>query len=114
MLWCAALGLPQPCAMTTHTTPREAWGLRKPALTGFALGFAMAFVATVLALMFSFFEGAVHDVLVPGAWMLSGLRDVVADWNGLLSMTLVALVNGAVYAAVFALVAATTRGVRQR
>lgn len=96
--------------MSTQTVGR---GIRRPAVIGFAVGFAMAFVATILALMFSAFE-TVTDVLVPGALLLQPLADSMAGWNGLLNLVLAGLVNGVVYAAVFALGAAALAGVRRR
>jgi hypothetical protein len=96
--------------MSTQTLGRSH---RRPALTGFVVGFAMAFVATVLALMSTFFE-RVLDLLVPGAALLGPLWDAMADWNGLLNMVLVGLVNGLVYAVVVTLVAAGLAAVRNR
>ena len=82
--------------MSTQTQGRD---LRRPAVTGFAVGFVMAFVATVLALALPLFE-TLHPVLVPGAALLSPLSDQMADWNGLLNMTLGGIANGLAYAAV--------------
>lgn len=96
--------------MTTQTVGRSS---RRPALLGFGVGVAMAFVATMLALMFNLFERLL-DILVPGALLLDPLRDSMADWNGLLNMLLVGLVNGAIYAAAFVFVAAVVAGVRGR
>jgi hypothetical protein len=97
--------------MTTQTVVGRS--NRRPALIGFVVGFAMAFVATFLALMFTFFEGVVLDILVPGAALLGPLWDAMADWNGLLNMVLVGLVNGVVYAVVLTLVAAGLAAVRR-
>ena len=94
--------------MTTQTVGRST---RRPALLGFGVGFLMALVATMLALMFNLFERLL-DILVPGALLLGPLRDAMADWNGLLNMVLVGLVNGMVYAAAFVLVAAVVAGAR--
>lgn len=94
--------------MTTQTVGRS----RRPAVIGFVTGFLMAFVATVLALMFVLFE-RLEDVLVPGAWLLAPLADTMAGWSGLLNMVLVGAVNGAVYAVVFALVGAALPAVRR-
>jgi hypothetical protein len=96
--------------MSTQTVGRSH---RRPALIGFVVGFAMAFVATVLALMSTFFERLL-DLLVPGAALLGPLWDAMADWNGLLNMVLVGLVNGLVYAVVVTLVAAGLAAVRNR
>jgi hypothetical protein len=79
-----------------QTTGRS---IRRPALAGFAVGFVMAFVATVLALMSTLVE-RLEDVLVPGALLLSPLSDEMAGWNGLLNMVLAGVANGVVYAAV--------------
>lgn len=85
--------------------------LRRPALVGFVVGFVMAFVATVLALLLPLFE-TLHPWLVPGAALLSPLTDRMADWNGLLNMTLAGLANGAVYAAVVVVVTLALNAVR--
>ena len=103
MLWSAVPSVGHPESVTTtETTGRRH---RRPALTGFLVGFAMAFVATFLALAFTFFE-RIHALLVPASVILRPLSDRMADWNGLLNMVLGGLVNGAVYAAVFTLVSA--------
>lgn len=94
--------------MSTQTLGRD---LRRPALTGFAVGFVTAFVATVLALMLPLFE-TLHQVLVPGAALLSPLSDRMADWNGLLNMTLGGIANGAVYAAVVVVATLAMNAVR--
>ena len=101
--------------MTTHTPTRRTHSARstRPLVLGFVVGFAMAFLATVLALMFTLFE-RLEDVLVPGAALLRPLADAMADWNGLLNMLLVGLVNGVVYAAVLALGSAALAAVRDR
>ncbi|MGF7473793.1 hypothetical protein WFJ45_23970, partial [Salmonella enterica subsp. enterica serovar Minnesota] len=39
-----------------------------------------------------------HPWLVPGAALLAPLSDAMADWNGLLNMTLGGIANGVVYA----------------
>lgn len=96
--------------MSTQTTGR---GLRRPALVGFAVGFLMAFGATILALLFTLFE-RLENVLVPGAALLSPLSDEMADWHGLVNMVLAGLVNGVVYAVAFALVAAALSVIRPR
>lgn len=83
------------------TRPRT----RRVALIGFLVGFAMAFVVTVLALVSTLFE-RFEDVLVPGALLLSPLSDRMAGWNGLLNMVLAGVANGLVYAAVAATLAA--------
>ena len=85
--------------------------LRRPALTGFALGFVMAFVATVLALLLPLFE-TLHPWLVPGAALLSPISDRMADWNGLLNMSLGGIANGSVYAAVVVVVTLAVNAVR--
>jgi hypothetical protein len=96
--------------MSTQTVGRTT---RRPALLGFVVGFAMAFVVTVLALMFTVFE-RLEDVLVPGAALLSPLSEAMSGWNGLLNMVLAGLANGVLYAVVFALVAAVVAGVAAR
>jgi hypothetical protein len=88
--------------MTTKTAPRRRFP--RPVLAGFVTGFAMAFVATILALAIGILE-RVHTVLVPASVLLHPLAEHMADWNGLLSMTVAGVVNGLVYAAAFALVA---------
>ena len=95
--------------MSSRTLHRD---LRRPALTGFGVGFAMAFVATVLALMMPLFE-TLHPVLVPGAALLSPLSDRMADWNGLLNMTLGGIANGAIYSVVFVVVTLAVHAVRR-
>lgn len=96
--------------MSTQTLGR---GPRRPVLIGFTVGFAMAFVATVLALLLPFVEG-LHPFLVPGAVLLAPLHDRMAEWNGLLNMALGGVVNGAVYAAVFLGVTLASGAVRGR
>ena len=88
-----------------QTTGRS---LHRIALVGFLVGFAMAFVVTVLALMSTLVE-RLEDVLVPGALLLSPLSDQMAGWNGLLNMVLAGLANGLVYAGVVVLAAAVHR-----
>ena len=95
--------------MTTRTVDRP---IQRHALLGFVVGFAMAFVATVLALMFTLFE-PLENVLVPGAVLLSPLSDEMSGWNGLLNMVLAGVANGVVYAAVFASVSAVVAGARR-
>jgi hypothetical protein len=99
-----------PEVVSTQTQDRE---LRRPVLIGFAVGFAMAFVATVLALLLPLFE-TLHPVLVPGAALLAPLTDRMADWNGLLNMTLGGIANGAVYAGVVAVGTLAMSAVRRR
>ncbi len=84
--------------MSTHTRSRP---LRRPASTGFLVGFAMAFVATALALVWQPAEAA-HPLLVPASPLLRPVAEGMADWNGLVNMGIAGTVNGAVYAAVFA------------
>jgi tetrahydromethanopterin S-methyltransferase subunit F len=84
---------------------------RRAALIGFAVGFVMAFVVTVLALMSTLFE-RLEDVLVPGALLLSPLSERMAGWNGLLNMVLAGVANGLLYALVVATVAAVLRHLR--
>lgn len=86
---------------------------RRPALLGFGIGFVMAFVATMLALVSTIFE-ALHGLLVPAAALLRPFADSMADRNGLLNMSLAGLVNGVVYALVFVLGAATISAARAR
>jgi hypothetical protein len=96
--------------MSTQTAHRV--GLRRPAAVGFLVGFATAFVATVLALMSPFFE-TLEPVLVPGALLLEPLTERMAGWNGLLNMVLGGVANGLVYAVVFAAAALALGAVRR-
>jgi len=48
----------------------------------------------------------VYPVLVPASPLLRPLADRMADWNGLVNMVVAGVVNGAIYAGVFVLVAA--------
>lgn len=95
--------------MSSQTTPSagRASRLRRAGVLGFATGFAAAIVVTMLALMTPVAE-AVHPVLVPAVALLGPLADRLAHWNGLLSMSLAGVVNGAVYAAVFVLAGVVT------
>ena len=95
--------------MSTQTQEHE---LRRPVVVGFLVGFAMAFVATVLALLLPLFE-TLHPWLVPGAALLTPLTDAMAEWNGLLNMTLGGIANGAVYAAVVAVGTLALNAVRR-
>ncbi len=95
--------------MTAHARTQ----LRRPALLGFGIGFAMAFVATMLALISNVFE-LLHGLLVPAAALLRPIADAMANWNGLLNMVLAGLVNGAIYALAFVLGAATLKAARAR
>jgi hypothetical protein len=99
--------------MTGHTAPStgsapSASSLRRPAVLGFVIGFLAAFVVTILALVTVVAE-AVHPFLVPAAPLLRPIADRMADWPGLVNMVLAGLVNGAIYAAVFVLVAMVLR-----
>ena len=96
--------------MTTSTVDRD---LRRPALIGFGIGFAAAFVVTLLALALPLFE-TLEPVLVPGALLLAPLADAMAGWNGLLNMVLAGAANGVVYAAAVVVVAAALSVVRRR
>ena len=89
------------------------WSDRPPrrqagAVIGFATGFAMTFVAVVLALTTPAFE-VLLPLLVPATVLLRPVADVAADWNGLVTMLLTGVVNGASYAVVFVGVVAVTR-----
>jgi hypothetical protein len=99
--------------MTGHTTPSTGsaplW--RRVAVLGFVVGFLAAFVVTVLALVTVLAE-VVRPVLVPAAPLLRPVADRMADWPGLVNMVLAGTVNGAIYAAVFVLVAMVLRGGR--
>lgn len=66
-------------------------------LAGFVVGFLGTFAATALALLLGTFERLL-SVLVPARVLLRPLSDVFADWNGLVTMTVTGVVNGAVYA----------------
>ena len=81
--------------------------LRRPAVIGFATGFAMTFVAVVLALTTPAFE-VLLPLLVPATVLLRPVAEVAADWNGLVTMLLTGVVNGAIYAVVFVGVVAVT------
>lgn len=99
-----------PEVVSTQTQDRE---LRRPVLIGFAVGFVMAFLATVLALILPLFE-TLHPVLVPGAALLAPLSERMADWNGLLTMALGGIANGAVYAGIVLGVTLALGAVRPR
>jgi hypothetical protein len=96
--------------MTLQTTADRT--VRRPALVGFALGFVLTFVVTLLALMLTAAE-RLEDVLVPARVLLAPWRDPMASWNGLLTMVVAGTVNGLVYAAAFAVVAAAAGVVRR-
>lgn len=85
----------------------------RAALLGLGVGFAMAFVATFLALTINVFE-SVHRLLVPAAALLRPWSDRMADWNGLVNMVVAGLVNGVVYAGLFVLAARTIVAARAR
>lgn len=96
--------------MTLQTTAGST--VRRPALIGFGIGFVMAFVVALLALVLNAVERA-EDVLVPARVLLAPWSDPMASWNGLLTMVVAGAVNGLVYAAVFAVVAAAAGVVRR-
>lgn len=53
-------------------------------------------------------------LIVPAILVLRPFAETSRDWNGLLTMVLAGIVNGAIYAAVFGLVAAALSAVRRR
>ena len=78
----------------------------------FSVGFVLAFVLPMLALMFVRFE-AVQRVLVPGVLvMLEELTDAMAAWPGIVNLLVGGVAHGAVYAAAAAVVTLTARTLR--
>lgn len=96
--------------MTTQTRGRA---VRRPAITGFAVGFVMTFLGTFLALLLGVFE-RLYALIVPAILVLRPFAETSQDWNGLLTMGLAGIVNGVIYAAVFVLIAAALSAVRRR
>ncbi|MFP5252909.1 MAG: hypothetical protein ACLGH4_03835 [Actinomycetes bacterium] len=96
--------------MSTQTLRRA---VRRTALTGFAIGFVMTFLGTFLALLLGVFE-QLHPLIVPATLVLRPFAETTRDWNGLLTMVFAGIVNGVIYAAVFALAAAALSVVRRR
>ena len=86
---------------------------RRFASWGFLVGFLVTVPAVVLALVSATGE-ALKPYLVPGAWLLRPLTDAMADWPGLITILLAAVVNGLVYGAVAATVGTVTGASRHR
>jgi hypothetical protein len=86
--------------------------MKRWVIAAFALGFSLAFVLPVLALMFVPFE-LFGRALLPGLLLIPRrLLDAMAGWPGLLNLSIGGVANGLVYAAVAALVVLVRRRLR--
>ena len=98
--------------MVESTSERGNIGLGRAFVWGFVVG-AIALVLTAfVALLFNMPEW-LKDLLTPGALLLSPLADAMADWPGLLNVTLGAVANGVVYGGIAVAVAAIANAMRR-
>lgn len=82
-------------------------------MAAFALGFVLAFLLPMLALVLVPFE-VLHEVLVPGRLLIPGpLLDAMAGWPGLVNLIIGGTANGLVYAIVAAAVVRIGRRMRR-
>ena len=87
--------------------------MKRFTLVAFSVGFVLALVLPMLALMFVGFE-AVQRVLLPGVLVMPAeLTDAMAAWPGIVNLLVGGVANGAVYAAAAAILALTARTLRR-
>jgi hypothetical protein len=92
----------------------------EPGKIGLGRAFAWWFVIGAVVLAISLVARLVfelplwlEDLLTPGALLLMPLADAMADWPGLLTVTLAAAVNGVVYGVIAVAVVALSNAMRR-
>jgi len=88
-------------------------GTSRWARRGFVTGVAVAVLTPFVALMSNVGERLL-PYLVPASEVLSPLSDAMADWNAVLSLALVGVLNGALYALAAVLLGMAYRLLRRR
>ncbi len=85
----------------SSTSAGRRLSLRRAAVIGFAVGVVVTLPAVFLALLVPFGEQLL-PVLVPGSMLLQPLAPAMSTWPGAVNVLLTAVINGLVYAIVFA------------